>query len=188
MKLVGIHKEASGRFLNYYKLHYKNKAGNDKIYEMISRDKNIEGPEDLTSAPSDAVIILAFNKEKDKMLLLREFRMALNDYVYDTPAGLIDEGETVSEAAARELYEETGLEIVNIHDILPPAYSAVGISNEKTIVVICEAYGEIAPHLEENEEIEPFWATKEEVKKMLEDQTHLCAARTQMAMYFWANN
>ena len=136
MKLIGINKKDSGKFLNYYHLHYKNTVNDDKIYEMISRNKNIKRAEDLSSAPADAVIIIAFNKERNKMLLLKEFRMAVNDYVYDTPAGLIDEGETPLKAAIRELYEETGLEFTTLIDFLPPAYSAVGISNEKTIVVL----------------------------------------------------
>ena len=43
---------------------------------------------------------------EDLVLLQKEFRMATNNWVYNFPAGLIDEGETPEEAAIRELKEE----------------------------------------------------------------------------------
>ena len=54
----------------------------------------------------------------DKILLSRVFRLAVNKWVYNFPAGLIDEGETVERAAIRELQEETGLKGTKILNIL----------------------------------------------------------------------
>lgn len=62
----------------------------------------------------------------EKLLLNKEYRMAVGDYVYNFPAGLIDAGETAEVAAARELKEETGLELVSIKDTLFDSYSAIG--------------------------------------------------------------
>ena len=44
--------------------------------------------------------------------------MSVGDYVYNFPAGLIDEGETPEVAAKRELKEETGLDLIVIEDKL----------------------------------------------------------------------
>ena len=62
----------------------------------------------------------------EKLLLNKEYRMAVGDYVYNFPAGLIDAGETAEVAAARELKEETGLQLVSIKDTLFDSYSAIG--------------------------------------------------------------
>lgn len=53
------------------------------------------------------VSIVAFHE--DKMLLLREFRMGVNRFVYNLCAGMLNEGESIEECIQRELYEETGL-------------------------------------------------------------------------------
>jgi len=42
------------------------------------------------------------------VLLIRQFRPPVNNYVVEFPAGLNDQGETLEEAARRELIEETG--------------------------------------------------------------------------------
>lgn len=185
-----IVKIASGAFLNYYHLYYTNTKGHNKIYEIISRDKNLK-KEDMNKKESQAVILVVFNKEHDKILLNKEFRMAVNDYIYNMPAGLIENGETVEEASRRELWEETGLSLVKIIDVLAPTYSSVGISNEMTKCVFCEADGELGGHPEEDEEIEPKWFTKEEVRQILEDkelkENYAMAARTQMLCYLWIN-
>jgi ADP-ribose pyrophosphatase len=46
--------------------------------------------------------------ETTKTLVISQFRPPLNAYSIEFPAGLIDEGETIEEAARRELAEETG--------------------------------------------------------------------------------
>lgn len=46
--------------------------------------------------------------EEPQILLLRQFRYAAGGYIYEIPAGRLDEGESPVECAARELKEETG--------------------------------------------------------------------------------
>ena len=185
MKLKCIQKVASGSHLNYYNLLYKNRLGQDKVYEMISRDKNIQTGEDLNSRESQAVILVVFNPDFSKILLNTEFRMAVNQNILNMPAGLIEEGESVEDAARRELKEETGLDLVSVIDILNPTFSSVGISNEKTQVVFCTAMGKIGGNPEPDEEIECNWYSKDEVISLLNNENISMAARTQMLCYMW---
>lgn len=46
--------------------------------------------------------------DEPQVLLLRQFRYAAGGYLYEIPAGRLDDGETPLECAARELKEETG--------------------------------------------------------------------------------
>ena len=188
MELKSINKVASGSHLNYYHLLYKNRVGQDKVYEMISRDKNIQTGKDLNSRESQAVVLVVFNPDFSKILLNTEFRMAVNQNILNMPAGLIEPNESVKEAARRELKEETGLDLVTVVDILNPTFSSVGISNEKTQVVFCTATGEIGGNPEPDEEIECNWYSKEEVIHLLNDESVSMAARTQMLCYMLTMN
>ena len=46
--------------------------------------------------------------EEPQLLLIRQFRYASGGYLFEIPAGRLDEGETPAQCAARELKEETG--------------------------------------------------------------------------------
>lgn len=186
MEIKTVQKVAGGAHLNYYHLGYKNRVGNDKIYEMISRDKNIRKFEDINGKDPQAVVLVVFNKDYSKLLLNLEFRMAVNEKVYNMPAGLIEQGESIEDAARRELKEETGLDIISIIDILNPAYSSVGISNEKTVCVICTAEGELGGNPEPDEEIECYWYSKDDIIRLINDESVKMAARTQMLCYMWS--
>ena len=100
-------KKESGRFINRYDLHYTMEDGSEKIYEMISRNPDLKTFEELTNDHDDAVSLIMHDESGEKILLNREFRMAVGRWVYNFPAGLIDEGETPEQAARRELKEET---------------------------------------------------------------------------------
>ena len=47
--------------------------------------------------------------EKNRVMLVRQYRLPANQFLWELPAGKTDEGETVLQAARRELIEETGL-------------------------------------------------------------------------------
>lgn len=184
MKLKLINKIHEGKFISRYDLVYETKSGKEKIYEMISRDKEINSEEQLKSDVADAVVIIMHSEDGERILLNKEFRLATCQWVYNFPAGLIDEGETPEQSAHRELHEETGLDIVEITDTIGVSYSAVGFSNEKNVCVVGVAKGEFCESTSEVEEIEPGWYTKEEVRELLKNS--MFAARTQAYCYMWS--
>ena len=50
-------------------------------------------------------------------MLIRQYRYPINDYIYEFPAGLVEEGEDFREAASREIFEETGMAMTG-HSLL----------------------------------------------------------------------
>ena len=96
MKFKGIEKKEEGKFITRYDLTYETEEHQEKIYEIISRNKNIESFEQLHGNRADAVVIIATDKSNKRILLNREYRMAVGDWVYNFPAGLIDVGDRKS--------------------------------------------------------------------------------------------
>jgi len=185
MEFLDIRKTDEGKFICRYDVDYKTKLGNIKTYEMISRMKEIGSLEELRKENSvDAVILIIHSEDGSKILLNKEYRMAVGKEVYNFPAGLIDPGETYEVSASRELFEETGLELLKITEVLPQSYSAVGVTNETSICVIGVAGGDFKPSTSDEEEIEAGWYTKEEVRELL--KTAPFASRTQAYCYMWA--
>lgn len=184
MKFDRVEKVHDGAFINRYNITYTTRDKRKKVYEIISRQKELKTAEDLRNQNTDGVVIIMTDEADRKILLNKEFRMAVDDYVYNFPAGLIDAGETPEMAAARELKEETGLDIVRIEDKLYDSYSAIGFSNETNAVVIGRAAGTFAPSSSPVEEIQAGWYTRDEVQKLLKN--HRFAARTQAYCYLWA--
>ncbi len=180
MKLLKLNKVRDGRYLKNYELTYLNKKGNEKVYEIVSRHE-IQNVEELGNIVSGVSIAAYY---EDKLLLLREFRMGVNKYIYNLCAGMIEEGETIEECIRRELYEETGLRLKRIIRILNPSYSAVAISDIKTQIAFVEAEGDFEDHSSENEKIEAKFYGRNEVRALLETQDF--SSRAQMAAYFFA--
>ena len=185
MKLEKILKKQKGNFINRFDLIYKTRTGKDKIYEIVSRKEDVT-PESLKNSIPEAVMIIAFNDDKSKVCVNKEFRLSCNKEIYNMPAGLIDGDENIINAAKRELKEETGLVINEILTVLEGAYSAIGVSNERTSMVICKAYGKFGGNFDEFEEIEPIWVDKKQALKIAESGN--CTARTQMFLYFWGSD
>ena len=185
MKLEKLEKIHEGKFLSYYVATYTTEKGHEKKYELISRNKNLTKEEFGKNAPA-GVGMLPFHKDKNRVLLQKEFRLACNRWVYNFPAGLIDQGETPEQAAERELMEETGVKLVRIVDSLSPSYASQGTSDELMVIVICECDGEIVNSTFEEEEIRANWYTKDEVRKLLKDGEYM-SVRTQMFLWAWVN-
>jgi ADP-ribose pyrophosphatase len=186
MVFKGIEKKEEGKFITRYDISYETVDEKEKIYEIISRNNSMDTLEDLNGTKPDSVVIIVTDETGEKILVNKEFRMAVGSWVYNFPAGLIDEGENPYESAKRELCEETGLELYEIDDFIGPSYSAVGFSNEINVCVVGKARGEFKPSTSTVEEIEPKWCTKDEIKRLL--KTERFAARTQSYCYLWSKN
>ncbi len=180
MELTKFEKVRDGKYMKNYELTYRNKAGREKKYEMVSR-RELAGIEDVGGKPSGVSIVATYG---DRMLLLHEFRMGVNRTIYNLCAGMLEPGESIEECVARELYEETGLKVRKIKKILPPSFAAVAISDTTTYIAFVEAEGDFEDHTSENEQIEARFYTKEEIKRLLETESF--SSRAQMAAYFFA--
>lgn len=183
-----IEKVHAGKFIDRYDITYETADGGEKVYEMISRDHALDTASDplarLTRPDPDSVILVMTDESGERILISKEYRMACGDWVYNFPAGLIDPGESPEESAKRELWEETGLELVSIDDTLDKAISAIGFSNEKNVCLFGTARGEFRESTSAEEEIVPGWYTKAEVRELLRNEYF--AARTQAYCYLWS--
>lgn len=184
MKLLNLEKVKDGKYLKNYILTYSNKVGKEKQYEIVSRS-NIQSPAELGNKVA-GVAIFAVHKSQDKILLLKEFRMAINKEIINVVSGMIDEGETVEDCIIREMKEETGLTDITIKRILKPSYSAVGMSDEKVIVAYVEVDGEFEDNSSNNEEIKPMFYDREQVRELLANYEF--ASRTHIMCENWLSN
>ena len=184
MQYKGIRKIQEGKFITRYDVDYVTAEGRVKTYEIISRNRDIRTLEELQNNTPDSVIMIMTDAAGERILVSREYRMAMARWIYNFPAGLIDPGESPEESARRELREETGLRIVRIDDVLDGSYSAIGFSNERNICVFGVAEGEFTRSTSDAEEIVPGWYTKEEMRALL--RTEAFAARTMAYCYAWA--
>lgn len=176
--VLNFQKVKDGKYLKNYEITYQNKAGKEKTYEIVSR-RELASVADLGGKPSGVSIIATCG---NKLLLLHEFRMGVNQMVYNLCAGMLNDGETIEECIARELYEETGLSIKEIKQILPPSYAAVAISDVTTYIAFVEVTGELADHSSDNELIVPGLYTTEEIKELLKSE--MFSSRAQLAAYY----
>lgn len=182
MKFLGMKKVRDGKYLKGYELAYLNKSGIEKTYEMVSFAE-LKNADEL-GKKINGISIVAFMD--GKMLLLREFRMGVNRFVYNLCAGMLESGETIEECIARELYEETGLTLKRILRILPPSFAAVSISDVKNQIAFVEVSGELSDHTSPNEDIEPHFYTKEEMAELLECEE--LSTRAQLAGFCFTQN
>lgn len=152
MKPHVTHKEtlAAGHFVSLELLHYRDQTQTERKWEAVQRTGN-----------TNAAVIIATLKPDDKILLIRQYRPPLDQYVIEFPAGLIDPGENAAETALRELREETGYE-GTIDSITPGAASSAGLTGELLILVFMSVNTALpqnqhpAPNLQDGEEIEVF--------------------------------
>ncbi len=178
-KIQKIEEIYHSKFLNLFKLIYKTSQGNEKEWLVASR-KNLENYSKSLMKENefrnDAVLIVALDPDKEALVLIREFRMPINDYIYSLPAGLIDEGEDIYQAAIREMYEETGLSLYDIdkENSCKKAFASVGMSDESLAIVYGKVKGEFSTQAqEENEIIEPIYVNKEKAEEILQTNENI---------------
>ncbi len=155
MKLKKIDQITDFKYLNLYKLELENKKGKKKDYFVASRrDRDNLTCVTKEHAKADGVMIIPITKE-DELIIIKQYRPAIDGFIYEFPAGLIDEGETVEQASKRELFEETGLNCISFEYLIKPSYTSVGMSDETVAIVKMIVEGiPTSDNSEDDEEIE----------------------------------
>lgn len=178
-RVKAIKKTTENRFLNMYELDMESDTGKHSRYFVASRAERIEDLKISTRQnTADGVIIYSIyydkKDKKEKIVLIRQYRCPLDDYIYEFPAGLVDEGEDFKTAGVRELKEETGLDLqpIEAKDMYTkPFFTTIGMTDESCGTVYGYASG--APSKEgqeENEEIEIVLADRNEVRRILKEE------------------
>ena len=112
-----------------------------------------------------AVIIAPF-LNKNTVVMMRQFRPALNKYIYELPAGTLDPNETIAACARRELLEETGL-LTKKMTKLGSIYPVPGYSTEIIHIFKAEQLTMTQAQPEEYEVIETIPMTRLKVKQLM---------------------
>ena len=140
LKIKGSRKLTAGRWLNLFDVNYVAKTGLEKFWQIVTRQKEPKCISGSFGQP-DAVVIVPYHVSEKKMVVLREYRVPLNDVEYGFPAGLVDQGESIEQATRRELKEETGLTVSRFIKASPPIYSSAGMTDESVAMVYVECDG-----------------------------------------------
>ena len=114
--------------------------------------------------PGSAVIVPV--DEQGRTLLVRQFRLPANRYMWEIPAGKIDDGENAFEAAQRELSEETGLSASSWKELVS-FYASPGFVQEKMTVYLATGLTQGKAHNMDDERIDCRWFTPEEIEEGL---------------------
>jgi ADP-ribose pyrophosphatase len=110
-------------------VHRVNEVYRNKIFAFIAEDVTLPNDSRAEMAfvrhPGSTAIVPFL--DDNTVIMERQYRHPVRDYLFEIPAGTMDPGETALECAGRELEEETGyvaeefLELGKVHIL--PAYS-----------------------------------------------------------------
>ena len=175
-KVTGWTKQTDNKFLNMYIANAVDRNGREHPYYFATRRE--EG--DLMCQtgelkPDGTVIYAVLKDDPGKIVLVRQYRYPVNQYIYELPAGLVDAGETPIITAVREMKEETGFDFEPYTDydeaLMRPFVQNQGMSDECDSTVFGYACGDISlKGNEAGEYIEVVVADKDMVRRILREE------------------
>ena len=187
-RISGIKKQTDNRYLNLYELDATFRDGSKAPYYVASRRKDAASIKASThDNHADGVILYGvYGDAMDKVVLIRQYRYPIDGYVYEFPAGLVEPGEDMLEAGAREMFEETGLHFTPVQTARP-FFTSIGMTDESCGTVFGYCSGEPTnAHQEGSEDIQVVLADREECRRILKEENVaiMCAY---MLMHFVAS-
>ena len=157
----------SGFWLNLKEGRFVNNQNQVFSWEYIERKND-----------SSILIVIPYLVPSNRMILIKQFRCPINNYILGFPAGLAKHDESdkdIGEEALRELKEETGYE-GKVTEISPVLKASSGIMDDK-VRLVHVAVDETLPvnqnpsqELEPEEEIEVIIKERSQIKRYLHEE------------------
>ena len=187
-----IRQVTHNRYLNYFELEAVHRDGRVSPYYVASRAKHTEQLKAVSheNKPDGVILYGVYGQARDRVVLIRQYRYPLGDYVYEFPAGLVEEGEEMTAAGIREMYEETGLTFspVEAGCYSRPFFTTVGMTDESCGMVFGYCSGQpTSIHQEATEEIQVILADRAEAKRILQEE-NVAVMCAYMLMHFIASD
>ena len=190
-RIRNIRKQTDNRFLNLYEMEVIHRDGKHAPYYLASRHGSVDTLKAVThdSAPDGVILYGVYGENRDRVVLVRQYRYPVGGYVYEFPAGLVEQGEELTQAAVREMYEETGLTFRPKEggSNCRPFFTTVGMTDECCGTVFGYCSGEPTNrHQESSEDIQVVLADRAECRRILKEENVaiMCAY---MLMHFIAS-
>jgi len=115
-----------------------------------------------------------------RLLLIRQFRPAIGQMIYEIPAGRLEPGESPRSCIARELVEEVGFRATELAP-LGSLWSAVGFCDEQVDLFVATGLIEVQSAPEDDEIIELKPVTLADALRLVE-QGKILDSKTQIAL------
>lgn len=135
----------------------------------LRRDEVIEpggvrATREVITHPGSVVVLPVFSD--GRILMIRQYRHATRQYLWELVAGRIDRGENPKKAAARELIEETGYRAKRFRIFLD-VFPTPGFLEERMYILLAEGLTAGKAEPEEDERITSKSYTRAEIEKMI---------------------
>ncbi len=164
---------------------YKGKRVNlKKRYIEVNGRKTVKEVVDFGEAAAILPILREHSEpENTEIIVIRQYRPAINKWITEIPAGVVEDGEKPEETATRELVEETGYKPGQLEK-LASIHPTPGYSNETIHIYIARNLKQTKPQPEPYEAIKVEKTTiKQALQEILENQPADAKTLTALLLY-----
>jgi len=133
---------------------------------------------------SAVVPVLGEPGDDPEILLIRQYRYAADQFLYEIPAGRLDPGESPADCARRELQEETGYSAGRVEHVFT-MYTTPGFTDEKIHLFVATGLVAGQAHREADEFMELVPTRLSRALSMVE-QGEIQDAKTALALLYAA--
>jgi ADP-ribose pyrophosphatase len=128
------------------------------------------GQLEILRHPGASAVVPFLDPPRDadpRVVLIRQFRHAADGFIWEIPAGRLDDGETPEACAGRELEEETGMRARRL-ERLTTIFTTPGFTDERIHLFLAEGLESGAHHRETDEFMELHTIRWSEVLRLVE--------------------
>jgi len=136
----------------------------DIVYDQIERD-GVAHPYSYVKMKK-GVGILGF--VGDSVVLIRQYRYIWDQWMWEIPGGMVEDGEDTQVAAIREFEEETGFKVTDVQ-FLGTCYPSIGSTTEQQFLYAVECSEKELQQLDELEKIDIQLVKISEFERMIRE-------------------